>query len=475
MAADLQAHIATLIAELDTETPHGPVLLPSAGFYTGIFAWDSAWHYFFLKEVDAPRARQELETLFATADADGRVPHETRFAGAERHGPLRRFQMALLGNTYAPDGRSRFIDPPVYAWAAADALRAGSPAPGDPAANRQLFHAAVGSLTALRRQRSLPALPYPYSELPVILHPLESGTDGSPQFDEIYGGRAGTLRAMVGLGRKLARLDWQPARALAAGVPVIFDVTVISFYLLGLLELRSVADAAEAPEAAETGTAASADLPDRDEILALVRAFLAEFWNPDAGIFTSRRLEGPTETPVEAARIRRCRTGTMSGLLPLLFPLSEHAASGRPASAPPPSLWPEDVPAPGELLQRHGCGGTFWEDYLPRYTAPPGGAEGRGGAAGWGGRERLSRLLWRGPCSWMNMNYLLWRLLQGYGRAGEAAELATRAGEVFTRLGPYEYFHADGSRGGGALPFSWNGLLLAMTPRPEDPALPGHA
>ena len=476
-----------LAAGLETETPYGPVLVPSAGFYTGIFAWDSAWHYFVLKEIDASRAVAEVQTLLATADSDGRVPHETRFDPEESHAPGRRLQLALLGNTYAPDGRSHFIDPPVHAWAAADAVTSGAAA-GRAAAD--LLIAAARSLDALARTRTLGDLPYPYSHLPVILHPLESGTDGSPQFDEIYGGTLGTVRAMVRLGRRLGRLGWDPAAARAAGIPVIFDITVVAFYLVGLVAVRAAAVSLPREDAATVREA----LPAIDGIDELVASTLEAFRQEEHGLFTTRwigtsRWIGTRRwigSAGDAAAIRTCRTPTLSGVLPLLVGLvgDGDAASNRvpPGGRGAAEWWPAGVPEPGDLVARHlAPGGTFRKDHLPRYTMPPVAAGRRGGRGVTEGRrgesrategrrtgssgerrEPVARLLWRGPCSWMNMNYCVWGHLPQYGREEDAAELARRAAATVARLGPYEYFHADGSEGGGAHPFSWNGLVLPM-------------
>ncbi len=475
--------VRDLAAGLETETPYGPVLVPSAGFYTGIFAWDSAWHYFFLKEIDASRAAAEVQTLLATADSDGRVPHETRFDPEESHGPGRRLQLALLGNTYAPGGRSHFIDPPVHAWAAADAVTSGS-VKGREAAD--LLIAAARSLAALAQRRTLADLPYPYSHVPVILHPLESGTDGSPQFDEIYGGTVGTVRAMVRLGRRLTRLGWDPAAVRAAGIPVVFDITVVAFYLVGLVAVRAAAASLPREDAATVREA----LPDIDRIDELVASTLEAFLEEERGFFTTRwigtsRWIGTrrwigTKRWIggagDAAAIRTCRTATLSGVLPLLVGLvgDGGAASNRvpPGARGDAERWPAGVPEPGDLVERHlAPGGTFRKDHLPRYTMSPVADGGRGESGATEGgrvdssaerREGLARLLWRGPCSWMNMNYCVWRLLRRYGREEDAAELARRAAATVVRVGPYEYFHADGSEGGGAHPFSWNGLVLPM-------------
>jgi hypothetical protein len=431
-----------LVEQLDVQTPFGPILLPSAGFYTGVFAWDSAWHYFFLKELDASRAVAELETLFATADGGGRVPHETRLDGEKPSGLLRRLAIRMLEPSYGPDGRSHFIDPPVYAWAAADAVATGLVS-GDRALG--LLRQAAGSLRAFLERRTIADLPYPYCELPVILHPLESGTDASPQFDEIYGGVIGLLVAMLRLPSRLGRLAWDPLRAVAAGIPAVFDVTLISFYLLGLVELRRAYDlylAAGVDGGSLTSHAPDTPvlegLPSADQLRRLVEATADAFLDEDASVFTSRWFDG--------AGLHACRTATLSGVLLLLVPGAVPDERAR------------------EMVARHVApGGIFYRGALPRYTLPRTARFRRSQAGSDCGRERLSALLWRGPCSWMNLDYCVWMLLGRYGRSDAATRLAGDAISAVETVGPYEYLHCNGAAGGGAQPFSWNGLVLPMT------------
>jgi hypothetical protein len=437
-----------LVEKLDVSTPFGPVLLPSAGHYTGIFAWDSAWHYFFLRELDTERAVAELETLFATAEGDGRVPHETRFAGPAPGGLMRRLALLLLASSFDENDRSLFVDPPVYAWAAADAVERGLVS--GPRAEKLLARAAA-SLSWFRTHRTLAGLPYPYSELPLILHPLESGTDASPQFDEVYGGPARLAAAIVDLPRRLRRLGWNPEGALTGGIPAVFDITLISFYLLGVSALHRVARSlggASARSAAGPGTHAPglSGLPNPAEHSRLLDAFTNTFRDRASGLFRSAWLPGGRASAPSRSEhgleVRPCRTLTLSGILPLLIP--ELAGS-------------LESPRAADTIVRHlHPGGTFFAQALPRYTMPPSAP----------GREKLPRMLWRGPCSWMNMNYCAWLLLRGGSSARPAADaaelLARRALEAVERAGPHEYLHADGHSGGGAYPFSWNGLLLPM-------------
>jgi len=118
-------------------------------------------------------------------------------------------------------------------------------------------------------------------------------------------------------------------------------------------------------------------------------------------------------------------------------------------------------------------GGPFWQGELPGFN--PGL---KGGAS--------SSSLWRGACNWANMDYCHWSLLRLAGFGAEADLLLDRMSRRLASGPAWEYLDPDcgpaGPRrpgGGGAEPFSWNGLFLAMAEGevldlgPNRPPLPG--
>jgi len=73
------------------------------------------------------------------------------------------------------------------------------------------------------------------------------------------------------------------------------------------------------------------------------------------------------------------------------------------------------------------------------------------------------RMYWRGV-AWPPLNYLLWLALRRWHRFDQAAALARRTREAALRSGWAEYWDPETGEGLGAIPQSWTGLVLAMTP-----------
>jgi glycogen debranching enzyme len=73
------------------------------------------------------------------------------------------------------------------------------------------------------------------------------------------------------------------------------------------------------------------------------------------------------------------------------------------------------------------------------------------------------RMYWRGV-AWPPLNYLLWLALRRWRRFDQADILALRTREAAFRNGWAEYWDPETGEGLGAIPQSWTGLVLAMTP-----------
>jgi len=385
-----------LYEDLRRETVYGPVIVPSGGTYSSIFAWDSGWNYFWLKNLSEEAAAAELMTLFRTAEEDGKIPHETVYEKKSRYSPLRRLQLRLLRDTFDSSGTSVFIDPPVYLWAAADLLET---AKGLSEADTHFIRTAADKKIAwIKRSRTIPSLPAPFDRLPVLLHPLESGTDLSPSFDRIYRGLPGLLLSMLTIQNGMKEEDW----ALSGSIPkrparLVFDLTFLSFYLLSLQKFEGLDDE-------------------------LKGDFFESFYNPETKAFESWYID--------RGRLRRTANPTFSSMLPFLADITDNGTAKR-------------------AVARHCLpGGTFWRGKLPCFNN----AE----------KSRKSPHLWRGSCSWMNMNYCHYLLLNKYGYIEEAAKLSAAVREIVSESSLPEYFNAFSLEPGGASGFSWNGLADSM-------------
>ena len=79
-----------------------------------------------------------------------------------------------------------------------------------------------------------------------------------------------------------------------------------------------------------------------------------------------------------------------------------------------------------------------------------------------------SRMYWRGA-AWPQLNYLFWCALQRWDRRTDATALAERTRAAAVSSGWAEYWDPESGIGLGAVPQSWTGLAIAMTPTTTKP------
>jgi hypothetical protein len=188
-------------------------------------SWASAHHALALRHLEPDLARVELETLYRANRLESGLVSRERVVDAEAlaNEPL----AVLLGE----DGRSRLIEPPMAAYSAARvATQIGDAARG-------LLASATGELDAIWSER----LPLDTS-LPVILHPLESATPGTPLYDAIVDTDdiEEWTDDLASIGRSAAACQFDPTRALRAGHPfVVEDPIFCGWFLLALEEVAA--------------------------------------------------------------------------------------------------------------------------------------------------------------------------------------------------------------------------------------------
>lgn len=410
-----------LYRDLQRKSPRGEILIPSAGPYRSVFAWDTGWNYFWLKALDPKAARAQLLTLFRYQEEDGRISHEVMLEPRSAYRGIRRLQLYMLRHSFVDDSRSYFIDPPVYLWAALDAIYE-SQSEAKREENSFLLEAVLKKLEWIDRNRCLSELPYPFSHLPLLFHPLESGTDHASSFDAAYGGGLALYLDTFHLPRRLKKLNWE-LPALKHEELLFFDLTYLGFYLLSLRLLRFLKHAANRSRMLN-GQALSA-LERWNDKSDLEDAFISRFFDSEAYAFRSfhckrGRLKGGEVNP------------TFSSMIPLLLP----------------SL---DGSIRRQAIERHLLPGkTFYHGRIPDYN--PKGAD----------QAFLHKKLWRGSCSWMNMNYIHYRLLDLFAYREDAELLARKLPACVQQAGAREFYHSHSLSGGGCRGFSWNGLTLAM-------------
>ncbi|MBW3602180.1 MAG: hypothetical protein KY434_05710 [Actinobacteria bacterium] len=197
--------------------------VPARDTYPALFAWDSAYHALALAPLEPRLAAGELRTLFASNRLpDGLLAHERSLPTEEARKRQAHFT-DRLGPLWGVGDRSLLIDPPAPVYAAARV------APG-------LVDRAVEVLDAIDARRAVYGGEGGRPEgVPVILHPLESGTDASPMYGSLLPGDPGLAwheRVRI-ISLRAARLGWRAHAALDGGHPfVVADPTMLGWYVL---------------------------------------------------------------------------------------------------------------------------------------------------------------------------------------------------------------------------------------------------
>jgi len=382
--------------------------LPAADEYNCLFAWDSAYHALALQHIDVAAAEAELKILFeANTASDGLLAHERPAPGSEER---TRIVLQTLGPIYRDDGRSWIIDPPTAAYAAARLY--------DPKreSTATFLESAVALLDAIDKHRVVDGGP------PLILHPLESGTDASPQFDPLINttSRLDYLLNCVALSQNLQHLVYVAERALAEKHPfVVSDPTFCGWHLLSLEEL------AQAFARAGDQTRALA-MTARAE--ALAEAMMRTMWSEEHEIFVSydhvnkRQLATPTFAGAIAAASK-----TM---------INDHIAPrivARHINSPQATF-----PAPAGM------------SFNPVTNTP---------VDPWG-------LLWRGDVASGATSYWAYLALMGNNLPEAAQRIRQQLAALIEKSGFREFYGAVAGEGIGAganAGFTWPALVLDMT------------
>jgi hypothetical protein len=393
----------------------GTFHVPDSDRYPALFAWDSGYHALSLLHLEPDAAIEELTTLYRSNRlSDGLLSHQRYIPGAQEH---QQFIEELFGPMFDGD-RTPFVDPPTSAYAAARlSLALGAPAD-------RLLDEAVSHLHALARQRTVDGL-----SLPAVLHPFETGTEGSALMQGLLpGGLGASLARFKELTISARSAGMAPETALAAGHEfVVYDPTVCGWYLLALEEVAAACRArgreAEATEAEATAGRVARDL---DALL---------WWN-----------EGRIFVAYDLTRSLQLQGIAAMGLIPCASrTLAESGLSQR-------------------VAERHLLpGGPMWGPYgFSAGTMAP-------------GHEIGTYVQWDGNAVWGATVYWAYLVAARLGRWLDARRLRDQLADLIVAHGFREFYDALTGQPGGAgaaSGFTWPALALDMTIPPDDHASP---
>jgi len=182
--------IAARAAYILRDNSNGQITKAAPSLYPHQWSWDAAFNAIGLATVDLPRARLELDSLFAGQWRNGLLPHIVFDSAAEGYWPGPAQWECAVHNEEAPSApaTSGIIDPPVHAIAVDRILALAERAGGAEFEQTKEWAAAIyPRLLAwhrfLARDRAEKE-----TGLMTLFHGWESGTDNSPRWDTPYAG-----------------------------------------------------------------------------------------------------------------------------------------------------------------------------------------------------------------------------------------------------------------------------------------------
>ena len=184
--------IAARAAYILRDNSTGLITKAAPSLYPHQWSWDAAFNAIGLATIDLPRARLELDSLFAGQWRNGLLPHivfdPTAAADGYWPGPSQWECAAHNEDAVSTPATSGIIDPPVHAIAVDRILALAAAAGGREAElSRAWAEALYPKLLAwhrfLARDRTDKS-----TGLMTLFHGWESGTDNSPRWDAPYAG-----------------------------------------------------------------------------------------------------------------------------------------------------------------------------------------------------------------------------------------------------------------------------------------------
>jgi glucosylglycerate hydrolase len=182
--------LAARAAYILRDNSTGLITKASPTLYPHQWSWDAAFNAIGLATVDLPRARLELDSLFAGQWRNGMVPHIVFDPGADGYWPGPAQWECARHSEEAPDhtATSGICDPPVHAIAVDRILAVAAAAGGREHEVTQgwaahLYPRLLAWHRFLARERADKA-----TGLITLFHGWESGTDNSPRWDGPYAG-----------------------------------------------------------------------------------------------------------------------------------------------------------------------------------------------------------------------------------------------------------------------------------------------
>lgn len=407
---------------------------PNPERYQWQWLWDSCFHAIIWAELgEADRGLLELETLLATMEPTGFLPHMNYVADPE-----------AAKEFWGRAGASSITQPPMFGHAIAELVRGGVDVP------EELAEKAAKALRFFSAHRI-----HEPSGLVILCHPWESGADDSLRWDSFYPVPYGHPSWQDEKMKLLATIQRD-----SNGTPLsnpLFPVASAWFtasVAFNITELASTTDAIAASEA--------------DGLVEAVE----NSWDDDLRTWVDAATSENSDASTEGARTRRIAAATSESQISddsaaELTPqhhtqytvTSESQISDDPAGDKDSLSSTSSAPTLEALL---GILADRNEDRLAKVCEDLFNPEKYGAPYGPAGASQSHKAYdghgyWRGA-AWPQLTYLLSHALQAKGRLKEAQTLIAQLQNGAIASDFAEHWNPQTAHPGGAIPQSWTAL-----------------
>ena len=391
----------------------GTFHLPSKSSYPRFFGWDSGWNIISQSAFDQEGSLAELEAVYNFQADSGMVAHEALIPELDKNKDP---TYLWLGDKYFDaQGRCRIIDPPSF-LVAAEVLYSKTKSPRVLA----LLPKVEKCLEYLIGPRDL------FEDgLVSIIHPWEAGTDATPAFNQITGLNPNNPFSVLHLAKTQTKIvndcagqGWDLKKIAAMNEFVFEDLCMNSLTAAGAVSVSKLFAAAGQESKAQKWMARAKDMTAAMEKI---------FWDNERGIFYPR---WDLQKKITARRV------SVPSMLPLLTGLVSEDKAQRVLN--------------NYLMNPD----QFWGPWLVPFNSIS-------------EMEKENTMfvkgeLWRGPCIWINMNWMAARMAVKYGRKSIAETITLKTAALIGRNGFREFYNPANGEGMGAKNFTWPALVLDM-------------
>ena len=387
--------------------------LPSLGSYGQQFAWDSGWSVIGAANIIPENALKELQTVYKLQLESGRISHEIVIKKGGNS--FSRMMLApLIAGMFDENNKSYFLDPPAYLCAAEVLYNRTK--------DKRVFDllpAMEACVTYLLEKRDLFG-----DGLISVVHPWETGCDNAPYFDEPMDitinkpfWKAKYLLKYLKIIRKLRKINWKLDIVKEKNMFAMEDVGVNGLTAAGMISISNLfKEAGNAEKSEEYFLKAEK----------LVKSIEKHLWVESKGFFYPR---------IDFKNPKNLLRSTAIGISPLLTGLVEKDKAI-----------------------------SVLENYLDsdeHFKSPYG--------VSFNSRSELEEgisfdtdFLWRGPCIWMNINWIAAKAADIFERRDISKEITKKTVKLLEKSGFREFYHPETGIGGGAKNFTWGTVVLDM-------------